>query len=108
MSFTAFPQTTQQQKTYRGIFVLLIFCAAFFAHSEHYCQVLPETSVTSELHECYFCQQVLDSLPNHFDIFPTSVALSSEKQFQIFDQPVVLPAYVYPPLRAPPLLTDKF
>jgi hypothetical protein len=103
MSFIPFPQTIQKQKTYRGIFLLLVFCAAFFAHSEHYRQVLPETSVTSELHECYFCQQVLDSLPNHFDIFPTSVALLTEKQFQISDQPIVLPAYVYPPLRAPPI-----
>jgi hypothetical protein len=102
MSFIPFPQTIKKQKTYRGIFLLLVFCTAFFAHSEHYSQVLSETSVTSELHECYFCQQVLDSLPNHFDIFPFSVALATEKQSHISGQPVILPAYLYPFLRAPP------
>jgi hypothetical protein len=103
MSFIPFPQTIKKQKTYRGIFLLIVFCTAFFAHSEHYSQVLSETSVTSELHECYFCQQVLDSLPNHFDIFPFSVALVTEKQSQTPGQPVILPAYLYPFLRAPPI-----
>jgi hypothetical protein len=94
--------TPKPRKIYQGMFILLIFCAAFFAHSEHYCQAVPEKSITTELHECYFCQQLLDILPTDFDISPTSDELAIEKLFNLVSLPKVLPAHVYPPLRAPP------
>jgi len=107
MSLRPFPNILKLHKNYQGMLILLIFCTALFAHSEHYCQVLPDTSVKAELHECYFCQQLLDSLPSDLNVFPFSLRQTFAKVLNFSSLPIILTAYVYPPLRAPPRLINK-
>ena len=102
MNFRSSSNIIKINKNYQSMLVVLVFCTAFFAHSQHYCQVLPDISVKAEVHECYFCQQLLDSLPNDLSIFPLSLRQTLDKVLNFSSLPIVLSAYVYPLLRAPP------
>ncbi|KGJ91274.1 hypothetical protein [Colwellia psychrerythraea] len=86
----------------QSVLTLLLFCATFFAHSEHYTQVEFEVFSTFEQHDCHLCQQGIDTPPNSIGLYPVSVGMANIDKVQIVDLALVSPAYISPQLRAPP------
>jgi hypothetical protein len=86
----------------QSVLMLLVFFAAFFAHSQHVAQVNFDALSTFEQHDCHLCQQGIDSPPA-----PLALKSAKETIFFIADSLYVTTAfvkanYVYPLLRAPP------
>lgn len=85
----------------QSVLTLLLFCATFFAHSEHYSQVEFDAFANFEQHDCHLCQQGIDSPPNSIGLYLVSMGLASVNKVRII-RVVLTSAYVTPPLRAPP------
>ncbi len=90
------------KKTLLSLLMLLLFCATFVAHSGHYAQVELEAFPTGDQHDCYLCQQGINSPPKDIAIFSVTTGIFSGVNAKIFCVIFVLPAYISPPLRAPP------
>ena len=86
----------------QSVLTLLLFCATFFAHSEHFTQVEFDAFASFEQHDCHLCQQGIDSPPKSIGIYLVSTGRSSINQVRIIRIVFASPAYVTPPLRAPP------
>ncbi|WP_019027228.1 hypothetical protein [Colwellia piezophila] len=87
----------------QSILTLLLFCAAFFAHSEHYSQAELEVVSTFEQHDCHLCQQGIDSPPSPIGLYLVSTSIIHLKKIRIIDIAIAATAYVSPLLRAPPI-----
>lgn len=82
--------------------MLLLFCATFIAHSEHYTQVEFELYSTFEQHDCHLCQQGIDSPPKPLRLIPVSTGITNIDKIKIIDEMLVVATYISPQLRAPP------
>jgi len=86
----------------QSVLTLLLFCASFFAHSEHYAQVEFELFSTFEQHDCHLCQHGIDSSPSAIPLYPVSIGIINIDESRITNLVHILSAYVSPQLRAPP------
>jgi hypothetical protein len=87
----------------QSVLTLLLFCATFFAHSEHYTQVEFDGLSNFELHDCHLCQQGIDSPPRALAIYPVSTGRVNVSEVDITNAVFISATHVYPPLRAPPI-----
>ncbi|NQZ25868.1 MAG: hypothetical protein HRT55_06080 [Colwellia sp.] len=86
----------------QSVLTLLLFCATFFAHSEHYTQVEFDAFSNFEQHDCHLCQQGIDSPPNSIGLYLVSTGIASIIKVRIIRVVLATSAYVTPQLRAPP------
>ncbi|KGJ95259.1 hypothetical protein [Colwellia psychrerythraea] len=86
----------------QSVLTLLLFCATLFVHSEHYAQVEFDAYASSEQHDCNLCQQGIDTPPSPIKLYPLSSGVINYDKTRIIKPGLPSPAYVYPPLRAPP------
>lgn len=86
----------------QSFLTLLLFCATFFAHSEHYAQVEFDGLANFELHDCHLCQQGIDSPPRTLALYPVSTGMVNISTVAIINAVFISATHVYPLLRAPP------
>mgnify|MGYP000222854175 CR=1 FL=1 len=86
----------------QSVLTLLLFCAMLFVHSEHYAQVEFDAFTSFEQHDCNLCQQGIDTPPSPIRLYPISSGITSFDKFRLINLELNSPAYIYPPLRAPP------
>ncbi len=91
-----------KRQIWQSALTLLLFCATFFSHSEHYAQVEFEVFSTFEQHDCHLCQHGIDTPPNSIKLSPISIGRANINKVEISDLVLISPAYFSPQLRAPP------
>jgi hypothetical protein len=93
---------TNKRQIRQSILTLLLFCATFFVHSEHYVQVESDVLSSFEKHDCHLCQQGIDSPPRALALNPASNGIVNISKVDIINTAFISATHVYPPLRAPP------
>ncbi|GAW94487.1 MULTISPECIES: hypothetical protein [Colwellia] len=91
-----------KRKIRQGVITLLLFCATFFSHSEHFTQVDFDAFANVASHDCHLCQQGLDSPPSSIRLYPVATSIARLNNVRIISVVLAAPAYINPPLRAPP------
>lgn len=86
-----------------AILMLIAFLAALFAHSGHFSIAKLDGVSSVEQHECFLCQQALDSATKDVNLAFSSVGVFSAINVEVNHVYIVLPAYLFAQLRAPPL-----
>ncbi|WP_057832688.1 hypothetical protein [Colwellia sp. TT2012] len=91
-----------KRKIRQGVITLLLFCATFFAHSEHFTQVDFDAFLNIASHDCHLCQQGIDSPPSSIRLYPVVTSIARLNKIRIISVVLAALAYIIPPLRAPP------
>ena len=104
MNFALSQLQINKRQIRQSVLTLVLFCATLFVHSEHYAQLEFDAFANFEQHDCNLCQQGIDSPPSPIRLYPISSGITNFNKVRIINLELISPAYVYPPLRAPPSL----
>lgn len=93
-----------QRKLYNpiAILMLVVVLATVLAHSTHATQVEVEGISAIEKHDCLLCQQGVDSTSKEINVAFVSQGVFTVLKTDTFNAHVVIPAYSFAQLRAPP------
>ena len=102
MNFALSQLQINKRQIRQSVLTLLLFCATLFVHSEHYAQVEFDAFASFEQHDCNLCQQGIDTPPSPIRLYSISSGITNFDKIRIINLELISPAYLYPPLRAPP------
>lgn len=95
----------KHQNTTLAMLMLIVILATVLGHSGHSSQVKFDQVSSVEHHECFLCQQGLDSATTKIYLALSSVGIFSAINVEINHVYLAFPNYVLAQLRAPPILS---